>query len=103
MKERYWSLSTKTDEYSVIVRASQVTAYDNGKCVFVRDVIGMARFLAKSTKVRVAPLRLEDMHILYLYDSHDGYGYGINLTEPEQSDWGFISPIVWDEVRRGRT
>jgi hypothetical protein len=39
---------------------------------------------------------IDDAEVLYLYDRRDGFGYALNVTAPECSEWGYAP--FWDSL-----
>ena len=76
--------------YEVVTVGDRIAVFRNHRAAGDRVVTGLQRFVSKPGRtVRIALARTADYEILYLYDARDGFGYALNLTDPDLSEWGY--------------
>ncbi len=81
-------LSGHVGPYDVFTLWDVVTVTDKKKIVSKRRVPGLSAFLAEEGRVRLTLGHTEDFTILGLWGP-SGFGYALNLDDPELSEWGY--------------
>src|SRR5262245_41596264 len=57
-------------------------------------VKGIAAFVAVARDLRIGYATTLDDEIVYVYDADDdGFGYAVNLTAPQFSEWGYAGTV----------
>ncbi len=82
-------ISGHIGEYDVFASDDALTVTNEKKIVQQRKVKGLGKFLAEHQgRLRLTLGRTEDFTILGLWDT-DGFGYALNLDDPDLSEWGY--------------
>lgn len=55
-----------------------------------RTIDGLGEFVQEAEDLRLGWAELPDFEVIYIYDlDDDRFGYGINLSSPRLSEWGY--------------
>jgi len=61
-----------------------------GKILAYEEVKGFGDFIGKAEDLRIGWGQLPDSEVIYLYDKDDdNFGYALNITDEELSEWGY--------------
>lgn len=91
MKEhtREIMLATAIGPYTVFAMGDSLAVSLGRRWIARRHVAGFARFLSRVPAVKVSLGRTEDFDIVYVFDPQDGFGFAINVDQPDLSEWGY--------------
>ncbi len=74
--------------YDVFALWDVVTVMEGKKIVHKQRVPGLSAFLAEEGRARLTLGHTEDFTILGLWGP-SGFGYALNLEDPDLSEWGY--------------
>jgi len=75
-------------EYDVFASDDALIVTNEKRIVQQRKVDGLGKFLLSTRSAASHPRKTPDFAILGLWDA-DGFGYVLNLDDPELSEWGY--------------
>ena len=85
-------ISGHIGDFDVFAYEDVITVIDEKKIVQKRKVNGLSKFLGEQQgRVRLTLGQTEDYNIIGLW-GEDGFGYALNLEDPELSEWGSGAP-----------
>ncbi len=83
-------ISGHVGAYDIFAADDVLTVLNEEKLVQQRKVGGLSKFLADQRgPVRLTLGQTENYRILGLWDRRDGFGYALNLDDPDLSEWGY--------------
>jgi len=93
MTREFLGISGAVAGYEVAITGDRVLVFSDGKCVRDHVADGLGRFVRKPGRtIRLGWARTADYEIVHVYDKRDGFGYALNLTVPDLSEWGYVCP-----------
>lgn len=74
----------------VNVNTKKLEVWREGELLASRVVSQLPEFLDTAKNLRIGWGKLPDYEVIYLYDKDDDYfGYALNITDPDLSEWGY--------------
>jgi hypothetical protein len=84
--------------YTVLMADDCIEVTGNGITRYEK-VPGLGGFLSRAKDIRFGWGRLPDSEVIYIYDKgDDNFGYALNITDGQLSEWGYAPFPVEQKV-----